>query len=544
MLNKAHTAMTPARKARVRTFSRTALPIFAVGAALLAAGVYGAWRVHRLHKRGGDMLSDNVASIRAAEKFEMIVREVRHRLKRHNSSGAERHLQDVAELLTRGGEALDEAQALGATTREQRIVRQMREGYERLADSFASIADEPASLVRHEAYANLADNVIPERVLPPTDRYIEVNETSLDRSRQRNQSKANQLMFGLLMLGTCGGVAGLIAGYGIARLVNRTIVQLAIPIRDTAGQLSQVAGPVTWTAEPGFDDLESILRSVSEHVSTVVRRLQESEHERLRAEQLAAVGQLAAGLAHELRNPLTSMKAILQLAPTPGDMTPRDLEVLREEAERLEHSVQSLLDYARPPQPRKGETDLGRMLEQLASLVRRRVERKGVSLTYWAPQTEVVMHADEGQLRQVVLNLLMNAIDVTPRGGSILLWCDADVAPAAPGAPHDGAASGWAVIRVSDTGPGLPRELGERMFEPFITTKDTGTGLGLSICQRIVRHHGGTITARNRTGGGAVLEVRLPVYPAPRTPRQPREAIADKHASVAAAAGRDAKEDR
>lgn len=517
MLTKTCTDLLSARRVSGRLLTRTALPIFAVGAILLAAGIYGAWRVHRLHKRGSDILSDNVASIRAAEELETVARELRYRVKQHLSSGHRRHVEQVQELLPRGDEYLDEAELLSKSAREQQLVGRMREGYRQIRSGLDRLLEEDSSDTRGLMGMYVADEVIPNKLLIYTERYIELNEEELARSSERNQSTANQLMFGLLLLGTCGGVAGLFAGYGIARLISRTMVQLAIPIRDTAGKLSQVAGPVTIAAEPELRDLESVLKTVSDHVTTVVERLQESERERLRAEQLAAVGQLAAGIAHELRNPLTSMKAILQLAEQPHDLSRRDLDVLQEEADRLEQSVQSLLDYARPPQPHQRETDLQGLLEQAVHLVQRRAERQGIEIEY-APQEATHLLADGAQLRQVVLNLLLNAIDATPRGGRIRLEYWEEASDRGNGARHrrNGdlgkltGADSQVVIRVSDGGAGLPSALGERIFEPFVTAKATGTGLGLSICRRIVETHHGQITAHNQPQGGAVFEVRLP----------------------------------
>lgn len=464
------------------------------------------------------MLSENVTSIRAAEQLQTVTREIRHRLKRHLSSGNDRHLKDIEELIPRAAASIESAEALATSEQERQLAERIRSGHERFEADFRRLSSEPSSIVRREAMLNLAEHVIPDRILAYAKQYINLNEQALDHSNQRNQSTANQLMFGLLLLGTCGGVAGLIAGYGIARLVNRTIVQLAIPIRDTAGKLSQVAGPVTLAAEPGFDDLESILKSVSDHVTTIVQRLQDSERDRQWAEQLAAVGQMAAGLAHELRNPLTSMKTILQLASVPDDLNERDLEILREETERLEQTAQSLLDFARPSQPHMTATNVCELLRQVVALVERQCVRKGIQLNC-ASQGDAVLLADGVQLRQMILNLLMNAIDVTPRGGSIVLECyaeprlstDSKLSTRMRANDSTPSQQNQVVLRVCDTGSGLPKELGDRIFDPFITTKETGTGLGLSICNRIVKCHGGSLTAWNRSESGAIFEARLPL---------------------------------
>ncbi|MEX1223063.1 MAG: HAMP domain-containing sensor histidine kinase [Pirellulales bacterium] len=531
-----------ARAGAQRPFIRAAIPLVAIGAVLLAAGTYGAWRVHRLHKRGTDILSENVASIRAAEEFETVMQETRLRIKRYLESHDARQLSQLDQLLASGEQSLHESHALSASVQEKQLMSNAQQRYHYLMTQYRQAVSQEGTESRDEVLTELADDVIPNQLLVYSGKYVRLNEGQLDRSQQRNQATANRLMFGLLMLGTCGGVAGLLAGYGIARLVNRTIFQLAIPLRTAAGTLNQVAGPVTVTADPGFDDIESVLNSVSDHVTDVVARLQESERDRLRAEQLAALGQLAAGLAHELRNPLTSMKAILQMAERPSDLSARDLDILLEESHRLEQSIQSLLDFARPPSPRKLPTPLAETLEQTVSLVRRQAERKGTNLCFVPTGQEAYLLADAAQLRQVVLNLLLNAIEFTPRDGAVRLECrfdDGTLPPASDGLAESGrqepAVAHWAVIRIYDTGVGLPEELGPRIFDPFVTTKETGTGLGLSICKQIVDSHGGQLTCRNRTTGGAVFEVRLPLTCPPRAISAGR--IEQPHEEALAAAG-------
>src|SRR5262249_53971178 len=155
----------------------------------------------------------------------------------------------------------------------------------------------------------------------------------------------------LLFLGTCGSAAGLVAGGGFARGLSRSLIQLSVLIRDAAGRLQEGIGPVTFSGG-GLVELEKVLRLLAERGGAVVARLRQRERELRHAEQLAAVGQLAAGMAHELRNPLTSMKILVQAAleapggegggawASPG-LSGRDLAVLEEEITRLEGLVQS-----------------------------------------------------------------------------------------------------------------------------------------------------------------------------------------------------------
>lgn len=496
-----------------RLLRRTMIPIVIMGILFLAIGILGAWRVHRLDQRSSDILSENVSSIRTAEDLEGVVHEVRYRLKRFLSTGNDRHLEEISLLIPAGRECLDQSEQLAKTNREQQLIQKIRRSYAQLVDDYERVAADPFGNESSEIASNLADETIPNELLAHTKQYIERNEQELANSRERNQTTATQLMSGLLMLGTCGGVVGLLAGYIITRRVSRTIVQLSLPIRDTAGKLDKVVSPISVTADPSFEDLESILKMVSERVTQVVERLHENEREMLRSEQLASLGQLAAGLAHELRNPLTSLKTIVQLADSPDELTPRDLDVLKQEITRLEDSVQTFLDFARPPQPDKHLVEFDQLVKETLELVSRRAERQGVFLNCRLPQEPIGVMADETQMRQVVLNLLLNALDAVPHGGEVRLEVvrERRRLPSKNGrSMNNKKTAGEMVFRVFDNGPGLPPQLGEQIFDPFVSTKESGSGLGLSICKRIVEAHEGDIAAADRPEGGAIFSVRLP----------------------------------
>lgn len=523
MLTKNHTV----EDGGSRGFTRISLALAGVGAILLGAGLYGAWQVSQLQRRGDNMLSQNVASIRAAEELETIVREFQYRLKRFLATREPRHIEQLAQGIAEGQRWLAEAEELAKSAREQQLVSRMQRGYQRFRDDIADVGHE--ELGDEDVVAeinNLAEEVIPNKILVYLQKYVEHNEEELSRNSERNQQNARQLMYGLLLLGSCGGAAGLLAGYLIARSVSHTIVQLSLPIRDTAGKLNEVVGPVTISTQPGFDDLQAVLLTVSQRVSTVVERLQEQEREVLRAEQLAAVGQLAAGMAHELRNPLTAAKAVLQLADEPGDLSERDLHVLRQEVWRLERSVQTFLDFARPPQPEKSRVDVDRLIHQIVDLVGRRAQLQRIRLKSRTTLGELQVSADTTQLRQVLLNLLLNALDAVSLDGTVMITAEEETCE---NGNQAGSALRFVVIRVSDTGPGLPSGLEERIFAPFVSTKETGLGLGLSICRRIVEAHGGTITAADSPSGGSVFTVRIPreaatVNPTPGLPADERPA--------------------
>jgi signal transduction histidine kinase len=189
----------------------------------------------------------------------------------------------------------------------------------------------------------------------------------------------------------------------------------------------------------------------------------------------------------------------------------RDLTVLEEEITRLERSTETFLDFARPPEIERRTFDLRNLINQTLDLVSVRAQRQGVQLRCeLSGDRELPIQADMGQIRQVLLNLVLNALDAVPHGGSVWLEVEVTEEELRNGSPRPGLK-----LRVCDTGPGLPAELGTTIFEPFVGTKPSGIGLGLSICKRIVESHGGKIKAENRPTGGAVFTVWLPLIASP-----------------------------
>jgi two-component system, NtrC family, sensor histidine kinase HydH len=233
------------------------------------------------------------------------------------------------------------------------------------------------------------------------------------------------------------------------------------------------------------------------------------------AEKLAAVGTMTAGLSHEIRNPLNA--AALQLTVLERRLQRLEKEVqpplleplhlVRDEIRRLDHILEDFLQFARPREfvPRRVEVAV--VLTKVLDLLEGEGERRGVRIERaFEPVPPVA--GDEERLRQVVMNLALNALDATPRGGAVRVACRVE----------DPAANEVAIY-VDDSGKGVPQEVRDRVFEPFFTTKAQGSGLGLSIVHAIVTQHGGTISVEDAPDGGARFALRLPR--APTFPRSP-----------------------
>ena len=257
--------------------------------------------------------------------------------------------------------------------------------------------------------------------------------------------------------------------------------------------------PIAELCEPIEMDLyiERLARLVDQ-VRHVVDERRQREREVMRADQLAMVGQIAAGVAHELRNPLTSIKMLVQSGQKEGApaLADEDLAIIEHEIRRLERSLQRFLDFARPPRPERRPLDLTKLVERALALVEGRARKQGVQLNFTPLREAVTAEVDEDQIQQLLLNLMLNSLDVMPDGGSLTVQI-----ASLPG--------GQAELRVRDTGPGIPAGLLPRLFDPFISTKETGIGLGLAVSLRIAERHGGTLSAHNEPDGGACFVLRL-----------------------------------
>ncbi|WP_257446816.1 sensor histidine kinase [Archangium lipolyticum] len=270
------------------------------------------------------------------------------------------------------------------------------------------------------------------------------------------------------------------------------------------------------------DEIALILE-VAERLATALEnsKLYEKIRER---DRLAALGEMAAGLAHEIRNPLGAIKGAAQcLDPKrlPGEEG-EFLEVIVEEVNRLNGVVSAFLDYARPLKQTFGPTDLNEVVTRTVRLIQNEMPQ-GIGLKVEQEESLPRVEADAEQLKQVLINLVQNAMQaMADTGGTIT------VKTMRPERFSDFRPSGdsFVEVHVSDTGPGIPSEEHQHIFVPFYTTKQKGTGLGLAICQRIVKNHGGTLSVQSKPGDGATFIIRLPIPPA--EPLQvPEPAIVD-----------------
>jgi signal transduction histidine kinase len=271
-------------------------------------------------------------------------------------------------------------------------------------------------------------------------------------------------------------------------------------------------------------ETQALLRNSNERLEETVQqrtaalRAEMAERQRLeqatlqaerllaRQEKLATLGTLTAGIAHEIRNPLTSLKARLYTLEKHLLVVPaarKDTDIISAEISRLEHIVQDVLSFARPADPKLETITVDTLLREIQGLMSPNLESHKVQLVVES-SPELLVRADSGHLKQALINLARNAAEAIDGTGTVTLRARA------ARAQLGGRETEAVILEVSDTGKGISPEVEKRLFDPFFSTKETGTGLGLPISARLIQKQGGTLQYQTRPGHGTTFGVVLP----------------------------------
>jgi signal transduction histidine kinase len=337
---------------------------------------------------------------------------------------------------------------------------------------------------------------------------IEILFTSPGAKEKRERATRDVITrLGLLAVGLAG-----LTTLVLSRQVLRPLSHLTRSIRALGEGAPGPPLPVKRRDELGevaeaFNRMAEQLEGAGQRLLLESDRALELEQQLRRAETLAVAGKLTSGIAHEVGTPLNiiSGRAEILLKSLPADHPGRpDLEVIVGQIDRISGIIRSLLDTVRQQKPEIQPVPIPPLLQRLVPLLDHLARRRGVTIGAKAAEPLPDVAADPNQVQQVLINLLMNALEATSRGGriSVEAWA----------CPNDGRPG--VAVAVSDTGSGIPGEALPRVFEPFFTTKPPGqgTGLGLSICRDILREHGGTLAVQSRSGQGTTFTAWMPIH--------------------------------
>jgi two-component system sensor histidine kinase HydH len=271
---------------------------------------------------------------------------------------------------------------------------------------------------------------------------------------------------------------------------------LFLLIGGVTGVLSQMERHQRLRHEEALVRLDESHRKLKEQTDILFQ----TEEQLRRADRLSALGELSAGMAHEIRNPLGSIKGAVEILKddyTPDEAKYEFIQILLKETDRLNRIVQEFLGFARPKQPEFRQADLNAAIESVLALTAQEARKAGVSIDKKLDPAIGKRSLDEGMLKQAFLNMVLNAIQAMPGGGVLTV--------------ESRLRSDTVEVRIADTGVGISEENRRKLFSPFFTTKKNGTGLGLAVTYRIIENHRGRIEVVSEPGKGAIFTVKIPL---------------------------------
>jgi signal transduction histidine kinase len=333
-------------------------------------------------------------------------------------------------------------------------------------------------------------------ILDLCEQYKEMQIDQIHKATENSHAQAGKLRYISVL------VSLLVVIIAIA-LIFFFIQNILEPLRKLAAEASRM-GPFT----DSQNEIKSLSHSVHDLIDDVDHthsELQKSRETLLQAEKMALVGKLAAGMAHSIRNPFTSVKMrmfslgrTLKLTETQKD----DLDVISQEIRHIDTIVQNFLEFSRPPKLKMQMVSPSVIVDLVIQLLEHRLNSYEVRIEVIRKRPLPQISADPEQLKEVLVNLVVNACEAMKKGGHIVITEEETI---------ERLIGKMVEIRVSDDGPGIPEPLADKVLQPFFTTKEEGTGLGLSIASRIIEEHGGRLNLTSFEGMGTTFTITLPV---------------------------------
>ncbi|MBW1793587.1 MAG: MCP four helix bundle domain-containing protein [Deltaproteobacteria bacterium] len=474
--------------------------LFLILAALVvitsAGGSVMMWHTYQTDSLLKGIIDKDLAALQAAECLENALVNQKGFVSYYFLDGNPDWLKKLGEYRGAFKERLSEVRKLARTPTDSETIDQIASGYaEYIRDKDEVIALYKAG--ERESGARLHWKVRSHffKILDLCEEYKNVYNRRIDLARTKSDTRARQLR---LIAGTTIWTA-ILLGVLLAFVLMRQILN---PLRRLA-----LDGDEAGSTVASGDEVKAVSRrvhSLMEDMGQTRIQLERSQEHLLQSEKLALVGRLAAGMAHSIRNPLTSVKMRLfsmgrtmELSETQKD----DFDVISEEIRHIDNIVQNFLEFSRPPKLKMQKVSPSDVVDMALQLLRHRLESYGADVKLERQRRLPEIAADPEQLKEVLVNLLVNACEAMGGGGRIVISEQEGIIEPL---------GNVVVIQVKDNGPGVPETIQDTLFEPFFSTKEEGTGLGLSIAARIVEDHGGWLNLRSHRGKGATFTITLP----------------------------------
>jgi signal transduction histidine kinase len=469
----------------------TALIVIAVTGGLIIV-----WHTFQIQKLTSIIIEKNIAAFKIAQDLETALL---------NQKGFVTYylLDKDPDWLRRFGEyrqifntQLARAQKLAQNKAQQETIAEIVHGYA----AYISLKDRVINLYKageFEKGAQLHKSVRLRffDIMKLCQKYKKMHSDQIHFARQTSRREATRLQFVVVAVIVIQTL--LVISLGVL-----FIRQILIPVHRLLSTTSQ--GMPESKPENMVLALSRNIENLLQNADQARLELEKSRENLLQAEKMATVGKLAAGMAHSIRNPFTSVKMrLFSLSRSLNLDTDQqeDFEVISHEIRHIDTIVQNFLEFSRPPRLTMQQVSPSSIVDNAVQLLEHRLKSYGVSIELIRSRMLPDVSADPEQLKEVLVNLIINACEAMDSGGTIVI----DEMVRGQGLRKA------AMIRLSDSGPGIPESLADKIFDPFFTTKEDGTGLGLSIASNILAEHGGSITLQDRQSGGATFVVNLPI---------------------------------
>ena len=462
----------------------------------LAGGLVTLWHNHAMDSLLGSLVEKNVASFHAAEELETSLLQQKGLLTYYFLDGNAEWLEEIEKFNQSFLDWLQKARKSAYTEAMGEILTEIETEYHRYViarEKVINLYREGKTVEGAKLHWEVRRQYV--ALLKLCERYKLIHEYAIARVRTESQARAGFINAFALVAMPAVALLGILLAYVLLKQILGPIRRLALE---------------TAPANPGSavpDEVKALSRrfhSLIEDMDQAQSELEKSQEHLLQSGKWAMVGKLAAGVAHSIRNPLTSvnmrlfsLKRSLKMSPSQQD----DFQVIAEEIRHIDGIVRNFLEFSRPPKLKMQQISPSDVVDMAWRLLKHRLESYGVEVKLARETKLPEIWADPDQLKEVLANLLVNACEMMPGGGTITIkeeeQGDASLGPAV-------------AIRVSDSGPGIPPSIQDKVFQPFFSTKEEGTGLGLSIATRIIEDHGGRLELESQEDAGATFIITLP----------------------------------
>lgn len=474
-------------------------------AIILAGGFLIISYIYRIQDETYLLMEQNVQSAKMAKELNLSLFEIRAASLTYLFDRSSERIAALQEKQNEFIVLLEKAKASANTEEENNLLQQIAALFSNYQQTLTNALElhrkgwisQPNALIVHASQDLI--NTIEEK----TNSFISSKESAQAAYGESIKKNDDIIRTAMYALGIGGIILGLVLGWLIARIILNPIYKLVLKVRDAAG--SEVVEHIKMSPGKELEELDLHINRLIGRINQAHEDLQRNRELLERSSKLAAIGKIAPALAHEIRNPLTAIKmliyAMMQEAGISQDKR-HDLEIITHEINRVEGFLQNFLKYARPAKPQMQMVSIVTVVKETLQLMQPRFRQSNIRLTEIHENENLRIKADPDMIKQVVMNLILNAIESMGQDGDLKFTTSIS---------SEDPENQVFQIFIADTGPGIPDDIRDSLFDPFVKGKDQGIGLGLSISQRIAELHHGWISASNNSGKGATFTIHLPM---------------------------------